>query len=202
MEFSLVDNTTPNTQPPEPPPPPLPPENPKPYNQTTSDPPKEQNYPKNNQTVPDHDQWPKKNNLPHYQTNKEQETLEHDTGKVDSRQQGNYVADLPFQSYKAKLLNESRHIYFPTWFDSLEMEKEHEEEECETRNTSRAPEICFTKEEIAQFRKPWKKSLIVQTVSYLKPIPDIGIRLQKNLENGETTRNYGNRTRILHYQVH
>lgn len=98
---------------------------------------------------------------------------------IDPQQAGNHQADPLLQSYKAKLLNESKHVYFPTWFESMEKEQNQEDNECEEMCTDQVPEVNFTEEELTQFRSPWRRSLIVQTVSCSKSIPDIGYRLQK-----------------------
>lgn len=86
---------------------------------------------------------------------------------------------LNLNTYKEKLLNESKHVYFPTWFEAIEPEKEAEEGDQVESNGACIPKIVFTEPELTQLRKPWRKSLIIQTVSYTRPIQDIGTRLQK-----------------------
>lgn len=83
------------------------------------------------------------------------------------------------KSYKDKLIKESRHIYFPTWFEYVEAEKcEEEEEESQEIETS-IPNISFSEQELTRLRTPWRKSLIIHTINCKRSIPDIKFRLQK-----------------------
>lgn len=117
-EFSPIPSTSPPAQPPDPPPPPLPPENKQPIDKHSTI--NSEYDPSPNPKQVCYDQ--------HLPTNRHptinQERNDYNTkavlnGKVDPQQEGNHQADPLLQSYKAKLLNESKHVCFPTWFESI-----------------------------------------------------------------------------------
>lgn len=95
---------------------------------------------------------------------------------MDNR--GNSDGIVPL-SYREKLIQASKHIYFPTWFkapDDLNGDTEATENTNEEENI---PKVIFSESELQKLRRPWKKSLIIQTVDYKKSIPDIEQRLQR-----------------------
>lgn len=116
----------------------------------------------------------------------------------ESRQNGNYAEQPNLNSYKKKLLNESRHVYFPTWFEDLEEKQNTEESNQESKNELNVPEISFNEQELHKFREPWRTSLIIQTVNYRKAInPRRWSKIIENMENQEESGSHKNRARIL-----
>lgn len=76
-------------------------------------------------------------------------------------------------SYREKLVQVSKHVYFPTWFEETENCPTEPEEMQSSEEEEIIPNICFSDTELVKMRSSWKKSIIIQTVNYKKPIPDI-----------------------------
>lgn len=69
------------------------------------------------------------------------------------QQSGSYLASSS-KSYKEKLLNESKHVYFPTWFELHETEHTSDERIKETNVDENLSEIVFTKTALNKFNQP------------------------------------------------
>lgn len=159
-ELLPSENLTPAAQPPEPPPPPNPPD------QHTTLNPKATSH---------------TNQIPHTTNLNNNKSTEKTTQNLNAedRENGRTQEAPGLNSYRDKLIRESKHVYFPTWFTVSEMNYQESEGETTTEEEEQIPNICFTEPELQKFRGPWKKSLIIQTVDYKKSIPDIEQRLQR-----------------------
>lgn len=90
----------------------------------------------------------------------------------------NYEDSVP-TSYRKKLIQASKHVYFPTWFQITEQNNQEAVMEDIPSEEESIPNVQFSEQELTKLRSPWRKSLIIQTVDYKKHITDIDQRLQR-----------------------
>ncbi|OMO61386.1 Ubiquitin-conjugating enzyme, E2 [Corchorus capsularis] len=95
------------------------------------------------------------------------------------------VTDLPIEnmSYKNKLLAQTRHLYYNSWLDNLQVESDFDCNEDVSIGDQSIPTLILSPDEKQRIFKPWRNTLIIKLIGHPLSFNRSATNLSKSVAN-------------------